>query len=226
MSFAYREPALSLMIRDVLPNDALESHLALEALGQVLPPPVIGAVLARERARGRRERKLPAAVTLLLCVAMHLFAQEALPAVFRRLVGGLRWLWPDREALTVSKSGVSQARYRLGARPLVALFRRVCRPLATPGAFRFGCRLLALDGTTFDMPDTPANVAAFGRPPASRGHSAWPRARVVGRCECATHSLCDVGVWRCDADEEGRERSDAETLFQLGWLMRRGKHDA
>lgn len=197
------------MIRDVLPNDGLESHLALEALGQVLAPSALAGVLSREGAAERRERKLPAAVTLGLCLAMHLFAQEALPAVFRRLVSGLRWLWPDRHALTVSKSGISQARYRLGARPLAALFHQVCRPLATPatpGAFRFGYRLMALDGTTFDLPDTPANVAAFGRRPTSRGHSAWPQVQVVGLCECATHALCDAGVWRYDADEEACAR--------------------
>jgi hypothetical protein len=197
------------MTREVLPSDALESHLALEALGQLPPPPVIAAALAREGAGGRRERKLPAAVTLPLCLAMHLFAQEALPAVFRRLVGGLRWLWPDRDDLTVSKSGISQARYRLGARPLVALFHQVCHPLAsaaTPGGFRFGYRLLALDGTTFDLPDTPANAAAFGRRPTSRGHSARPQVQVVGLCECAAHALCDAGVWRYDADEEARAR--------------------
>jgi hypothetical protein len=200
---------MPLMIREVLPNDALGAHLALEALGQVLPPPVVAAVLAREGAEERRGRKLPAAVTLLLCVAMHLFAQEALPAVFRRLVGGLRWLWPDRRALAASKSGICQARYRLGARPLVALFHQACRPLATPatpGGFRFGYRLMALDGTAFDLPDTPANVAVFGRRPTSRGHSAWPQVQVVGLCECATHALCDAGVWRYDADEEACAR--------------------
>ena len=35
---------------------------------------------------------------------MNLYAHEALPADFRRLVSGLRWLWPDRQDLSVSKS--------------------------------------------------------------------------------------------------------------------------
>ncbi len=54
---------------------------------------------------------------------------------------------------------VSSARSRLGARPLARLFRLVCRPLATPatpGAFGFGLRLLALDGFTLDLADTPS----------------------------------------------------------------------
>ncbi len=100
-----------------------------------------------------------------------------------------------------------QARYRLlGARPLAALFHRVCaEPLATsttPGAFLFGLRLMALDGTTLEVPDTPHNVRAFSKPGASRGTSAWPQVRVVALSECATHdAVLDAGVWPHDADE-------------------------
>ncbi len=47
-----------------------------------------------------------------------------------------------------SKGASSQARYRLGARPLAALFRRVrankplAEPSTTPEAFLFGLRLM------------------------------------------------------------------------------------
>jgi hypothetical protein len=59
---------------------------------------------------------------------------------------------------------MSQASYRLGARPVVALFHQVCRPLARaqrPGTFLFGLRLMALDGTVEDVPETSANARAF-----------------------------------------------------------------
>jgi hypothetical protein len=39
---------------------------------------------------------------------------------------------------------------------------------------------VALDGTTLDVPDTPANVAAFGRPTGGRGQGAFPQVRLVG----------------------------------------------
>jgi hypothetical protein len=71
-------------------------------------------------------------------------------STYRRLVAGLRQLWPDTRELRVSKSAISQARHRLGAQPLVSLFRRVCQPLATPDtpeAFIFGLRLMAVDCT-------------------------------------------------------------------------------
>ncbi len=56
------------------------------------------------------------------------------------------------------------------------------------------------------MPDTPANVRAFGRQPAPRGTSAWPRVQVVALSECGTHAIGDAGRWRWDADERAAGR--------------------
>ncbi len=79
----------------------------------------------------------------------------------------------------------------------MALFRRICRPLATektPGAFLFGLRLMGVDGTVEDVPDTPANAAAFGRQTGSRGDSAFPQLRNVYLAELGTHAICDAVV--------------------------------
>lgn len=195
---------MSLMIPEVHPDAAVGEYLSIEALCSVIPPQTVEAVVGECGARERRSRKLPASVTVLLCVAMGPYAADALPDVFRRLVWGLRWLWPEPGELRVSKAAASSARYRLGARPLARLFRAVCRPLATPatpGAFRFGLRLLALDGFTLDLADTPENVRAFGRRYTDRGECAWPQARVVALSECGTRAYIDAGVWRHDADE-------------------------
>lgn len=200
---------MPLMIREIGADESLSAHLALDALGDVIPPTVLAEVITQHGVQEERDRKLPAVATLVLCIAMNLYAHEALPAVFRRLVRGLRWLWPNPGDLRVSKSAISQARYRLGAQPLVSLFRRVCQPLATPdtpGAFLFGLRLMAFDGTMVDLADTPANVAAFGRRPASRGVSAWPQAQLVALCESGTHALCDAGLWPYNHDEEAGAR--------------------
>lgn len=71
----------------------------------------------------------------------------------------------------------------------------------TPGAFLFGWRLLALDSTKLDVPDTAANATAFGRHHAWRGTSAWPQVRLVVLAECGTHAMCDVDLWPCNVDE-------------------------
>ncbi len=76
--------------------------------------------------------------------------------------------------------------------------RSVCTPVAdrgTRGAFYRGWRLTAIDGTTVDLPDTTANVAAFGRPPRSgRGEEnvEYPQIRMVGLVECGTHVVFDA----------------------------------
>jgi hypothetical protein len=46
-----------------------------------------------------------------------------------------------------------------------------------------------LDGSTLDVADTCGNEAAFGRPGASRGHSAYPKIRFVSLVENGTHVL-------------------------------------
>jgi hypothetical protein len=139
----------------------------------MLTPAVLDAALAVVSRRRRvRRRKLPLRFMLLFCVLIHLYADEALPAVFLHLAG--RWAGSATRRL-VSASAICQARYRLGVRPVVALFRRVCQPLATgrtPEAFLFGRRLFAVDSTKLDVPDSAANVAAFGRHHAWRGTSA------------------------------------------------------
>jgi hypothetical protein len=93
-----------------------------------------------------------------------------------------------------STAAISRARARLGAEPLKLLFARVCRPLATEetrGAFYRSWRVVAVDGTTFDVPDTPSNVEAFGRPGSSRGDGkgAFPQIRVAALAECGTHAM-------------------------------------
>ena len=91
-------------------------------------------------------------------------------------------------------AAIGRARLRLGPEPLRALFARVCRPVATAqtdGAWFRGWRLIAVDGTTFDLPDTAANAEFFGRPGTSRGQgrSAYPQARAAALVECGTHAV-------------------------------------
>src|SRR6266508_4057975 len=56
-----------------------------------------------------------------------------------------------------------------------------------------GLRLLTLDGTTFDVADTPANQAAFGRPGGGRGQGAFPQVRLLGLVD---QGLCGLALWR------------------------------
>lgn len=190
------------IIRPLTPFATLHPHLSLAVLDQIVPDAAITAVLDTCHAHEQRTRKLPAPLVVLVCIAMNLYAHDALTHVLFRLVRALRWRLSDPSAARVTKSAICQARQRLGARPLVALFHQLCRPLATPAmpdAFLFGLRPLALDRTTLDLPDTAANAATFGRPRNQRGVGAWPQAAVVALIECATHAPCDATISRCTA---------------------------
>lgn len=186
------------MVRHIAPDAKLPDHLALDALASAIPHATVQAVIADLHATEQRRRHLPADVTLLLTIAMNLFTHQALGDVFETLISGLRFLWPDPDAGPVTKGAICQARYRLGARPVVELFHRVCQPCATsttPGAFRFGLRLMGIDGTKENVPDTPANAAAFGYPTNQQGTGALPQVQAVYLVECGTHGVVDAGFW-------------------------------
>ena len=113
--------------------------------------------------------------------------------VLRCLREGIRWLLgPAWELKVAGKSGISQARTRLGWEPLKQLHDEVVTPIAvkrTQGAWYRDWRSVRLDGSTLDVADNPDNEKAFGRPSASRGSSAYPQVRFVSLVENGTHVL-------------------------------------
>ena len=118
--------------------------------------------------------------------------------VFAQWTDGLAWSSRWHSRVPPSKSGIFQARVRLGFEAVEALFRRVAAPLATaatPGAWLGGRRLVAIDGCCLDVADTPENAVFFGRPGVSKGEkAAFPQARVVAVAECGTHAVFDAVV--------------------------------
>ena len=94
-------------------------------------------------------------------IAMNCFAHLDIAHVLRKLTQATRFLRNDDPDPTPTSAAFTYRRYQLGARPLAALFHSICRPLATPntpGAWLCGLRLMAFDGTTEDVPDSPANL--------------------------------------------------------------------
>src|SRR5260370_2868958 len=182
-----RSSLMGFMVRPVPVGTNLTEDVTVQALAGAVPPTAIQAVARAHRRPTQRRRKLPLELLLLVSILMNLYTEEALERVLGKLVHGLRLLGPDPHAVPAGKSALCQARYRMGARPVVDLFHRVCQPLATPatpGAFLFGLRVLGLDGTTEDVPDTPANARAFGRHHSRRGARAFPQVQRVYLVEC------------------------------------------
>ena len=107
---------------------------------------------------------------------------------------GLAWAQRDGgSGKLANKAAISHARDRLGPEPMALLFERVAKPLAakdTPRCWLAGRRLVAIDGTCLDLPDTAVNDSHFGRPGVMKGErSAFPQARVVALAGCGTHAM-------------------------------------
>jgi hypothetical protein len=66
----------------------------------------------------------------------------------------------------------------------------MAHPLAEkslPGSYFKDLLLVAFDGSTLALQDTPANSEEFGRSSNQNGKAAWPLARFVALVECGTH---------------------------------------
>ena len=191
-------------IREIDAECKFSQSLTVTALERALPQQAIQAALAYHGLTTVRERKLTLLLTVWLVVALHLYPTVSIAGLWRKLARGVRFLWPDPAIALPADSALAYRRAQLGARPVVTLFQQVGQPIATPqtrGAFRFGLRLMAIDGTSADVPDTPANAAHFGRHASARGASAFPQLQGVYLVECDTHCIVDAGFWPCHTSE-------------------------
>src|ERR687886_1085505 len=182
----------------------VSDHISLGVIARTFPLDEVRQVLAETGRASERERDLPAHVMVYYAIALALYTTSGTREVLRCLLEGLRWLWGAEAVRVAGKSGISQARTRLGADPLRRLYERVVRPVATPatrGARYRGWRLVSLDGSCLDVADTAANRAAFGAPGASRGESAFPQLRLAALVENGTHVLFGARLGPCAESE-------------------------
>src|SRR3954453_22133646 len=171
----------------------VSDHISLGVIAGTFPIDEVRQVLAETGRASERERDLPAHVMVYYAIALALYTTSGTREVLRCLLEGLRWLWGAEAVRVAGKSGISQARTRLGEAPLRRLYERLGgggggRPPPARGRPRRG-RLVSLDGSCLDVADTAENGAAFGRPGAGRGESAFPQVRFVALVENGTHVL-------------------------------------
>ena len=185
-------------VAELSPGTRLTDYISLGVVAKTFPVEVINRVLAETGTASVRQRELPAHVVIYYVIALALYMQVSYREVLRCVFEGVQWLLGEGAVLKITgKSGISQARTRLGAAPLQQLYAAIVAPIAVPatqGAWYHAWRLVTLDGTTLDVADTVANVAAFGRPGASRGTSAFPQLRMVALVENGTHVLCGAAI--------------------------------
>ena len=201
----------------------LSDLVSVGVLMRTFPPAVVDEVIADAGRTELRHRSLPARTMAYFAIGMALHSEGSYEDVLSLLTDGLAWSQSDVEPVKLpSKSGIFQARARLGSEPLAALFARVARPLAgpaTPGCWLAGRRLVAIDGMCLDVADTPDNDRWFGRAGVNKGErAAFPQARVVALAECGTHVMFDAVVGAYTTAENALARELVDRL-QPGMLL-------
>lgn len=188
-------------------NRILDRLLLLE---KVISPDEVLQVLTDTGCLDSRRCTLTFEVTCWLVLAMGLLTDLPIRQVFK----AARRLLPDD--WDPDRSSLCKARRRLGVAPLRLLFERLAQPLAqpdTPGAFYKDWRMVALDGSVYNVPDSDANAAAFGYPQGGRGAGAFPQIRKLSLVEVGSHAELALVVKGLKEKDSG-EKSMAPGLFR------------
>lgn len=176
----------------------LADFLSASLMARVVPPEVVHDVLNAHGCNSQRIRSFPAVAGVYYVMALSLYPEASYEAVFSAVSQGLAWEAGAPQPAGVSKVSISLLRQRIGAQPLADLVSRCCTPLADPdvhaGGFYRGLRLVAFDGSTFELADEPSVEVAFGRPGGRQGQAGYPQARCVLLAECGTHAILGANL--------------------------------
>lgn len=183
----------------------ITDYISIGVITKTFPLDKVNEILERTGKMSQRQRDLPAHVVIYYVLALTLFMQVSYREVLRCLLEGVEWLSaPGTRVKVTGKSGISQARTRLGSDAVKELHNAVVKPIAgkdTKGAWYRRWRLVTLDGSTMDTADNRENEAAFGRPGASRGKSGYPQIRFASLVENGTHVLFGTQFGGCRTSE-------------------------
>ena len=207
---------------ELCPSGRLTDHIGLGVLSARFHRDLLEEIINRTGCREKRSRRLPAHVMIRYVIAMGLFFAESSEEVMRRLVGSLKKMgsWSDDWQVPTA-SAITQARQRLGVTPLKELFTRAAVPVAqsgTKGAWLARRRLMAIDGSSFDVADTAENVAYFGRMGSGPKASTFPKLQVTALVECASHTCVGAVLGSCHSGERTLA-ADLITSVEPGMLV-------
>jgi hypothetical protein len=192
-------------IRQIGEESKVCQQIDLGLLQDVLPSVMIEELLESYQMWEEREKKLNMVALTYWLIALHLYPQLSMRAVYAKLVSGQRAWRDDVPQQIPVKSAFSYRREQLGSELLEDLFAQCGGPKATeqtPGAFWRGLRLLSIDGTVESVPDTPGNREAFRySTDDAESQSPFPQVRLVLLVECATHLICDAELSSCRQGE-------------------------
>jgi hypothetical protein len=176
----------------------LADHISASLLARVFPAEVVNDVLDQHKRNSKRVRSFPAVAGVYYCMALSLYPEAAYEEVFAVICQGLAWAARSAKPERISSASISAGRTKIGEEPLRDLVQRCCVPMAQeqfhPQAFYRGLRLVAMDGSHFELPDEVDNVAHFGRPGSRTGIAGYPQAQCAVLVECVTHAILAANV--------------------------------
>jgi hypothetical protein len=180
----------------------LTDYLSTSLLARIYPASLISELLDTHQCNSQRERSFPASAVVYYCMALSLYPEAAYADVFDVVAQGLAWRNHGAAPHSIRASSISVARSRLSWPVFKKLQEVACLPLALEGtcplAFYRGLRLVAIDGSNFEVPDEPDNITAFGYPGSRTGVAGYPQAQCAVLVECATHAIvaANIGAYR------------------------------
>lgn len=182
--------------------EKVEERLSIGALFKMYPVGKVKAILRQEGKESIRERAFPNHVVVYYVIMLAMFMTDSYREVMRRLLEGIRHAGRNRDGVKpLGKSGISQARTRLGFEPFKRLYEDLVGPIAkkeTKGAWYKDWLLVSFDGSAMDVADTPENDKEFGRSESDRGKSAFPKIRFVSLIESGTRVLFGTAMGAYD----------------------------
>jgi len=193
-------------VRQIDPQCKITDHISLPQMETIIAPHLIQEVLSDCLAWEQREKKLKMQAMSYLIIALALYPHCSTREVWRRLLEGLSDDISHQQEVSTA-GAFCQRRQQLGVTPMRSLFARIACPLAVPqtrSAFRFGLRLVAVDGTLENLPDTDANRSVFPyHCQEELSRSPFPQARCVLLMESGTHAIFDAEITSVQQGEIG-----------------------
>jgi Insertion element 4 transposase N-terminal/Transposase DDE domain len=201
------------------PDGWLPDRISIGVLTRVFTPELVDAAVDAAGVREQRRRLLPARLVMYFVLALWLFRGRncGYGQVMTKLADGLyhqrraadlldgQHLDPDgwvdagggRRWKPPNISSLSRGRGKLGPAAVRFLFEEVAGPIGDeqdPGVSCCGLRVVSMDGSTSDVPDSEPNDEHFGRPSNQSRDGAFAQVRWLAAAESGTGSLLGASI--------------------------------
>lgn len=198
--------------KQILPGGArLSDYLAVNCIERVVPLATVKDILRQYDKETLRRRKLPREFLVYYVIALSFFSGVNINSVLECLEESLCLDDAQGVDLSTCQSAISQARERLGFEVMRELFQRICKPMATKetlGAWYRDWRLVAIDGSDFDLADEADIRNEF--PKHSNGvEYPYPQLKFVALLELGTRSIFAAA----QGNDKSSEKELAMQLF-------------